>query len=134
MYCSKNTGRVHTKWSPVSTVFYRLMPHIQVSGKVKGKDAHDLKEICPMNVFGVDKKDNLTIEDLKSCTMCRECIREDRFNDKIELGKDRNHYIFTIESIGAIAPEKLFSKALAVLKEKVQHYLIYLKSLKEKNK
>lgn len=62
--------------------------------------------------------------------MCRECLRKDEFNDKIALGKERNSYRFVIESLGVIKPEILFVKALAILKEKAEHYLKYFESLK----
>lgn len=28
LYCTKNIGAIHTKWSPVSTAFYRLLPSV----------------------------------------------------------------------------------------------------------
>jgi DNA-directed RNA polymerases I and III subunit RPAC1 len=60
---------------------------------------------------------------VKACTMCRECLRKDEHNAEIELGKIRNKYIFTVESIGVIAPEVLLMKTFKILKEKVNHYL-----------
>lgn len=63
--------------------------------------------------------------------MCRECIRSDKFNALVELGKEKKKYIFTIESVGVIRPEKLFVDALQVVKAKAEHYLKHLKSLKK---
>ena len=140
LYCSKNIGRVHAKWSPVSVSFYRLLPDIEFTEPIKDEEAEELKEICPMGVFDIEdlgKKSgkNLVISDIRACTMCRECLRPDKFNEKIILGKKRNHYLFTIESIGVIPPEKLFANALEVLREKVKHYITYFNSLKQmKNK
>lgn len=140
LYCSKNIGRNHAKWSPVSVAFYRLLPDIELKEPIKDDDAVELKEICPMGVFDIEdlgkkKGKNLVVSNIRACTMCRECIRPDKFNEKIELGKKRNHYLFTIESIGVIPPEKLFSNALEVLREKVKHYITYFNSLKQmKNK
>ena len=87
-----------------------------------------------MGVFDIEDlkgKKTAIVSDIKACTMCRECIRSDKFEKKIDLGKTRNHYIFTVESIGVIPPEILFAKALDVLKEKVQHYINYFNSLKQ---
>ncbi len=39
LYCSKNSGGTHTKWSPVSTTFYRLEPVIQLKEQIKNEDA-----------------------------------------------------------------------------------------------
>lgn len=138
MLCSKNIGRVHTKWSPVSVAAYRLLPDIELKVPVLNEDAEELKAKCPMDVFDIEDlgkgKKSLTVANVRACTMCRECIREDKFNSVVELGKKRNHYIFTVESIGVIPPEECFSKALQVLKEKVQHYITYFNSLKSMKK
>ena len=134
LYCSKSSGRVHAKWSPVSTAYYRLLPSISFKAPIEGEDAHELAALCPVGVFGVKKtkkKEEIDIEDIYACTMCRECIRPDKFNDKIELGKDKRKYIFTIESVGVIKPEKLFMDALQVVRSKVQHYIGHLKSLRK---
>lgn len=134
LYCTKNTGRVHAKWSPVSTAFYRLKPSISFKTPIKGQDARELVDICPQGVFGVTKKkEEISIEDIYSCTMCRECLRSDKFNDAIELGKEKKKYIFTVESVGVIRPEKLFLEAIQIIKEKIAHYTKHLKSLKKGN-
>lgn len=141
LYCSKNIGRIHAKWSPVSTAFYRLLPDIQFNEPVVGEDAEELKQICPMGVFDIE--DSIVagnsskvayVKNLKACTMCRECIRDGKFDQKIDLGKQRNHYIFTVESVGVIPPDLLFAKAMEVLKDKVQHYITYFNSLKKLKK
>ena len=138
LFCSKNIGKVHAKWSPVAVAFYKLMPDIEFKTPILNEDAEELKSICPMGVFDIEDlgKGNkgLMVSDIKACTMCRECIRPDKFNEIVELGKKRNHYIFTIESIGVIPPEDLFRKALEVLKEKVRHYITYFNSLKHMKK
>jgi DNA-directed RNA polymerase alpha subunit len=79
------------------------------------------------------KKEEIEIENIYNCTMCRECLRPDKFNQAIELGKERKKYIFTIESVGVIRPEKLFLDALQIIKSKVEHYLKHLQSLKKGN-
>ena len=90
-------------------------------------------KICPMDVFSKKKKGKkatIDIEDEWKCTMCRECLREDKFNDKLFLGKRRQDYKFTVESVGVIEPQVIFAKAFEVLKQKCDHYLNYFKSLK----
>ena len=135
LFCSKSTGRHHAKWSPVSTAYYRLMPSITFKGKIEGEDARELVSICPMGVYGLKKnkkkEDEIDIENIYNCTMCRECIRPDKFNQLIELGKERNRYVFTIESVGVIPPGKLFLDALQIVKNKAVHYLKHMKGLKK---
>lgn len=38
LYCSKNIGRVHAKWSPVATAFYRLKPLLEIKEEIAGED------------------------------------------------------------------------------------------------
>eukprot|EP00397_Hematodinium_sp_SG-2012_P054787 GEMP01066355.1.p1 GENE.GEMP01066355.1~~GEMP01066355.1.p1 ORF type:complete len:292 (+),score=54.27 GEMP01066355.1:65-940(+) len=84
-YCQKGYGKEHAKWSPVSTAWYRLMPHIEVTD-VKGDEA----------------------------VTCLDAIPDGR----LKLEKVKNHYLFTIESVGIIPASDLFSMAVARLKEK----------------
>ncbi|CAK0821986.1 unnamed protein product [Prorocentrum cordatum] len=42
--CEKGIGKTHTKWSPVCTASYRLVPVIELSRPVVGDDAVHLKE------------------------------------------------------------------------------------------
>ena len=41
--CEKGIGKTHAKWSPVSTAFYRLMPHIEFTEPITGEDAEEVK-------------------------------------------------------------------------------------------
>ena len=87
-----------------------------------------------MDVFSTRKKKGvevLEVEDAWKCTMCRECIRPEKFRSKINLGKERQVYKFHVESVGVLKPEEIFLKAMRVLKEKCDHYLLYLKTLKK---
>jgi DNA-directed RNA polymerase I and III subunit RPAC1 len=48
LYCSKNVGRVHAKWSPVATAYYRLQPLIELKEEISGAD---VKTIFPLRIF-----------------------------------------------------------------------------------
>lgn len=52
LICEKNQGRVHAKWSPVATAYYRLLPDIALSN-ISGKEAQTLKALCPTHVFDI---------------------------------------------------------------------------------
>ena len=122
VYCSKNSGKVHTKWSPVSTAYYKLKSVVGIKKEIKGKQAEKMKNLCPMNVFGINKKKKLIIENEDNCTFCRACIDDEELGDDILLAKERMNYIFTIESIGAIDALTLFKKALKFLIKKSRFY------------
>ena len=57
----------------------------------------------------------------RDCTTCRQCIGL----EGVELGKIKDHFIFTIESIGVYKPEDVFVTALEILEEKAKNYVIW---------
>lgn len=71
IYAERGTGKRHSKWSPVSTAFYRLMPEITLLPNFDHeKYAETLVGACPADVFKM-KKSKATVSDPKSCTTCR---------------------------------------------------------------
>ena len=130
-YCVKGIGRTHAKWSPECTAYYKLLNKINIIKEISGNDAEELKQLCPKGVFIVNKKGNAEVGNIRECTSCRECIRQDKFKDFIELGKIADHYEFHIESVGMYTPESIFFRAINVLKNKIK---IWHELLKEKSK
>ena len=125
VYCSKNCGEVHTKWSPVSTAFYKLAPYVELQADIKGGAAKKLKALCPAKVFDIED-DTLVVKNGSSCTMCRACIGDKQSGKAVFLGKEKFHYYFTVESIGVLDPVDLFSRALDFIIEKSSYYKTYL--------
>lgn len=124
----KGIGKDHAKFSPVATASYRLLPEIVFpNGPVTGEDAAALQKMCPMGVFDIeDIKGNSTAKTARprDCTMCRECTRHDGWSNKVNLRRIADHYIFTVESTGSIAPEQIVHHAIEVLKEKATKFII----------
>ncbi|KAF7456789.1 DNA-directed RNA polymerase I RPAC1 [Cryptosporidium felis] len=118
LYCEKNVGRVHAKWSPVCTASYRLLPAFSFpNGPIDGPDALKLKDVCPMKVFDIEEMTgNVSPKNPRNCTTCRACI--ERFPDKIKLLKDKFHFIFSIETTGCIPPAELVKTAIDILRKK----------------
>jgi DNA-directed RNA polymerase I and III subunit RPAC1 len=131
VYCTKNIGKVHTKWSPVSTAFYRLFPEVKILKPVTGEQAVEIKSLCPTGVFDIEdlkgsKGKRLTVANEMNCTTCRACINHETLGSNFELGKTQNRYHFTVESVGVLEPAQIFSKALEVLREKAVYYQNFL--------
>ena len=128
LHVTKGSGRVHAKWSPVATAYYRQKPAVTFVEEFTNAEAQKLVECCPMNVFDieevVDKKTKQTtkkavVDDILNCTMCRECVRDPEQEPKIKLQRVRDHYIFTIEAVGQLSPPEIFRRGIHQLKQKL---------------
>jgi DNA-directed RNA polymerase I and III subunit RPAC1 len=120
-HCRRGVGKDHTKYSPVATASYRLLPVIDFQQKVTGKDAKVLKEICPMNVFDIEDLGGVstaTVARPRDCSMCRECIRQEGWSERVRLRRKADHFLFSVESVGNMAPEVIVQEAIKILKEK----------------
>ncbi len=63
------------------------------------------------------------VGDVRKCTTCRECVRSDKFKDRIELAKIKDRFEFHVESVGIYKPQDLVIEALKKLKEKANYWL-----------
>ncbi|KAJ6823076.1 uncharacterized protein M6B38_385360 [Iris pallida] len=117
----KGIGKVHAKWSPVATAWYRMLPEIVLLREIEGQSAEELKKKCPVNVFDVKDIGNgrkkAVVKNPRACTLCRECIYG-ASEDHVEVRRVKDHFIFTTESSGALPPEVLFTEAVKILEEK----------------
>ena len=118
-FAVKGIGRDHAKWSPVCTASYRMLPVVEIQQEVKGSDALAMKAKCPMNVFDIEDS-LLVVKNPKNCTVCRECIRNPKDRDIISLSRLRTHFLFKVESTGAISAEEVFKRAVRVLANKAK--------------
>jgi DNA-directed RNA polymerase I and III subunit RPAC1 len=122
----KGLGKTHAKWSPVCTAYYRLLNDIKLKAPVTGKDAELLKKTCPMGVFDIEdigKGNNAVVGDADKCTMCRECVRSEKFADIVDLGKILDAFEFHVETVGVKSPESLVTEALSILKKKAVKWI-----------
>ena len=119
MHCIKGVGKDHAKWSPVCTATYRLMPDIRILKEIEGKDAEKFAKCFPPGVIEVIGG-KATVIDARKDSMSRECLRHEEFADKVALERIRDHFIFSIESVGQIDARELVIEACKVLIEKCE--------------
>ena len=124
LVCEKGIGKTHAKWSPVCTAYYRNLPDIRIVEPIVGDEAEELKQKCVEGAFDIEDmgknrgKRATVVNRGEACTTCRECIRDERFTDRIDLGKRKEEFEFHVESVGIYTPDELVIEALAKLKEK----------------
>ncbi|KAK6091578.1 DNA-directed RNA polymerase core subunit rpc40 [Batrachochytrium dendrobatidis] len=121
LHCQKGIGKEHAKWSPVATASYRLLPDIQILKPITGKDAEKFKNCFPEGTVKIVQKNGVghaEIANPRKDTASREVLRHAEFLDKVRLTRVRDHFIFSIESTGALPPQLLFQEASQILIEK----------------
>ncbi|XP_006654023.1 DNA-directed RNA polymerases I and III subunit rpac1 [Oryza brachyantha] len=126
VHAVKGIGKVHAKWSPVATAWYRMLPEVVLSEEFKGDDAEELVKKCPVNVFDIEDLGNgekrAFVAKPRACTLCRQCVTGPS-GEHVHLRRVRDHFIFTIESTGALPPETLFTEAVRILEEKCERVI-----------
>lgn len=118
----KGVGKDHAKWSPVATASYRLLPEILLPEEVRDADALELKAKCPVGVFDIEDlgggHSRAVVAHPRSCTMCRECIRDPAWEPRVVLQRVQDHFIFSVESTGAMRASDVVKEAFHVLRHK----------------
>ena len=120
-WCEKGLGKTHAKWSPVCTASYRLLPEVRIPKPLTGEQATQLHAMCPAGVFDIEDMGGTPTASVarpRNCTMCRECVRHPGWEDRVSLGRVKDHFIFSVESSGVLPPEVLFQEAVKVLMQK----------------
>ena len=119
------TGGDHAKWSPVATAWYRLQPELALTGEVKGADADALAAALPglVAVSGTGPA-RVAILDAPArgqehlLEAARRLAGEPRFAGAVEVRRVKDHFVFGVESTGALRPAVLVTRALDVLAAK----------------
>ncbi|CAJ0570317.1 unnamed protein product, partial [Mesorhabditis spiculigera] len=130
LHCVKGVGRDHAKFSPVATASYRLLPTIRLKEPITGEAAHRLQDSFSKGVIEIKKQGGVEVAevvDARRDTCSRNVLRHDDLAAKVELGRKKQHFIFSIESTGAMPAHELFVDACKILAAKAA----YLRSMCE---
>lgn len=120
----KGIGKDHAKFSPVATAFYRLMPEIELLKDVTGDNAKLIQKCFSPGVIGIDADtDKAYVIDARYDTCSRNVFRYPQLENTVRMSRIRNHFIFTIESVGALRPEEIFIESVKNLRKKCQMFL-----------
>jgi len=117
LHCHKGIGKDHAKFSPVCTAFYRLLPIIKLHKEFFGKDAEELKSCFSPGVIEIENN-KAVVKDVRKDAATREVFRNLKFKDHVEMGRKREHALFSVETVGALTPTEIFIESLKVLREK----------------
>lgn len=151
LVCHANLGlgADHAKFSPVATASYRLLPTINILQPIRGTAARRFQKCFPEGVIGIEKKmgrveaaggameqdeeeaDEAVVKDAMRDTVTREVLRHDEFKDKVKLGRQRDHFIFSVESTGQWDSDELFEESVKILRQKCRRLKQCLGELRE---
>lgn len=141
MHAHLGVGKDHAKFSPVATATYRLMPQITITQPILGADAIKFQSCFPPGVIDLERvtasdttsgspvyegregDEKAVVKDPFRDTVSRECLRHDEFKGKVKLGRQQDHFIFSVESTGQYPSDTLFLDAVDVLKYKAKRLL-----------
>ncbi|CAH2258345.1 DNA-directed RNA polymerases I and III subunit RPAC1 [Pararge aegeria] len=119
----KGIGKDHAKFSPVATASYRLLPEIILTREVNGIEATLLQSCFSPCVIGLDSDGRAFVRDARYDSCSRNVYRYDCIKDAVILSRIRNHFIFNVESVGAMLPNIIFIEAVKILRDKCKTLL-----------
>jgi DNA-directed RNA polymerase subunit D len=119
-YARLGIGQDHAKWQPVSTMAYKMIPHVEVDPK-KCEGCEECVEACFRQVFEMQDNKAVVVDEM-NCTLCNLCV-ETCDVQAITVTYDENSFIVTIESTGAASPEQIVDKGLDVFRNKYEELI-----------
>jgi len=121
-HCVKGIARDHAKFSPVATASYRLLPEIILKEDIMGEAAERLKESFSNGVIEVVEDENggqkAVVKDARRDMCSRNVFRHADLAEKVLLTRHRRHFIFSVESTGALTSAELVVEACKVMQQK----------------
>ncbi|CAI5453710.1 unnamed protein product [Caenorhabditis angaria] len=117
----KGIGRDHAKFSPVATASYRLLPTIRLHAEISGEAAERLKSSFSEGVIAIEKKGAkkiAVVKDARKDTCSRNVFRHEDLAKVVQLGRNKQHFIFSVESTGALRSNDLVVEACKVMQLK----------------
>jgi DNA-directed RNA polymerase subunit D len=115
-YAQLGKGHNHTKWSPVAMAIYQNAADIKTDSTTAAK----CLEESPKGVV-LAKKDTVKVIDIQAFNRsptCSSLLKEDTLRDHMKM----DEFVFTVESTGALPPEKIVTEAVKVLNSKLEEF------------
>jgi len=113
-YAQLGKRKEHAKWSPVSMCVYQNVSMVPVTDNVS---AEECVKQCGEQVAEIEEDYLKIINILKfeSCKLCRDLISHEEIMGNLK----EDEFFFTVESNGALPPEKIIRHAVKILKDKL---------------
>jgi len=120
-YARLGKGKTHAKWQPVSICTYKYYPKITLPAE-KCPSCQKCVDICPKKVLSI-KDDKVDVRDLLNCTLCMDCVEAcPQKPSPLKIEWEKNDFILTIESTGALPPERVLKEATKLLGKQLNEF------------
>uniref|UniRef100_A0A914CFK0 DNA-directed RNA polymerases I and III subunit RPAC1 n=1 Tax=Acrobeloides nanus TaxID=290746 RepID=A0A914CFK0_9BILA len=122
-HCVKGIGRDHAKFSPVATASYRLLPMIKLKKNITGEQAERLQKCFSDGVIALYEEKGTVVAkvaDARKDTCSRNVFRFDDLKELVEMKRKKDHFIFSVESTGAMKSHELVVEACHVMQKKIE--------------
>jgi len=120
-YARLGTGKTHAKWQPVCVSAYKYYPKI-TTPTTACDDCKKCVAICPKRVLEL-KGDKISVRDLYSCNLCMDCVDAcPKKPSLIQVEWEKNAFILTLESTGALPPERVLQEATKILGQQLKEF------------
>jgi len=120
-YARLGKGKKHAKWQPVSTGAYKYLPQVKIDA-ARCDACGKCVEICPRKVLE-KSGGKIEVRDLLACTLCQDCVDVcPKEPPAIEIGWEKNAFIFNLESTGALPPERIMTEAVKILDKELEEF------------
>jgi len=120
-YARLGKGKKHAKWQPVSTGAYKYLPQVKIDA-ARCDACGKCVEICPRKVLE-KSGGKIEVRDLLACTLCQDCVDVcPKEPPAIEIGWEKNAFILSLESTGALPPERIMTEAVRILDKELEEF------------
>ncbi len=121
-YARLGLGKVHAKWQPVSECVYQNLPRIEIDGD-RCNLCGACVEACPRDILEV-VEGGLRVKRLLDCFVCGFCEKACPLDPSaVRPGFVEDSFLYTIESTGALSPERIVLEAARVLARKMGEFM-----------
>ncbi len=120
LWARVGSGSEHAKWSPVSVAVVRGIPKIKLKGDIPKNVSKKLVDLCPKDVFIIDKG-VVKVSDPLKCTLCMLCEKE--YPKYVKVDIDESSSLLYFESIGQLSNKEIVEDAFEILLDKLNGFI-----------
>jgi len=118
-------GHNHMRWHACHATYFNKPKLTITQEELDDIDKEECVAACPANILRIED-DELIVTDVLRCTLCRACeekverIEGDRKTYPVKVDCEKNDFIFTLESFGAMSAEELLTESLDIIDAKCE--------------